>query len=96
MEYLPKEIRRKGFIYNLERRGEKSLIYSQTDVEDNYIVAYEVFRIRVDKPKVVFGIELGEREVFPANEDFGKWAWTYPTLERAEKAYRELENSTPE
>ena len=67
------------------------MIYKQTDVEDDFIVAYEVFKIKVDQPKVVFGIQLNEREIFPANEDFGKWAWSCPSLERAEQKFQYLE-----
>ena len=67
------------------------MIYKQTDVEDDFIVAYEVFKIKVDQPKVVFGIQLNEREIFPANEDFGKWAWSCPSLGRAETKFQFLE-----
>jgi hypothetical protein len=91
MELLPERIRRKGFFYDFVKRGEKAMIYKQTDVEDDFIVAYEVFKIKVDQPKVVFGIQLNEREIFPANEDFGKWAWSCPSLERAEKKFQYLE-----
>ena len=94
MELLPEIIRRKGFFYNLEKRGTKALIYKQTDAEDGYIAAYEVFKIKVDQPKVVFGIQLNEREIVPANEDFGKWAWSCPNLEKAEAKFQYLENLT--
>lgn len=96
MELLPETIRRKGFFYNLEKRGTKALIYKQTDSEEGYVAAYEVFKIKVDQPKVVFGIQLNEREIFPANEDFGKWAWSCPNLERALKKFELLENETGE
>ena len=91
MELLPERIRRKGFFYDFVKRGDKAMIYKQTDVEDDFIVAYEVFKIKVDQPKVVFGIQLNEREIFPANEDFGKWAWSCPSLERAERKFQFLE-----
>ena len=96
MELLPETIRRKGFFYNLEKRGTKALIYKQTDSEDGYVASYEVFKIKVDQPKVVFGIQLNEREIFPANEDFGKWAWTCPNLERALKKFEFLESGVEE
>ena len=92
MELLPENIKRKGFFYELEKRGTKALIYRQIDDEYNIIVGYEVFKIKVDKPKVVFGIQLNEREVFPANEDFGKWAWACSSRERAEQKFQYLEN----
>ena len=94
MELLPERIRRKGFFYDFVKRGEKAMIYKQTDVEDDFTVAYEVFKVKVDQPKVVFGIQLNEREIFPANEDFGKWAWSCPSLERAEVKFQYLESLT--
>ena len=96
MELLPERIRRKGFFYDFVKRGEKAMIYKQTDVEDDFIVAYEVFKVKVDQPKVVFGIQLNEREIFPANEDFGKWAWSCPSLERALKKFEFLESGVVE
>jgi hypothetical protein len=91
MDLLPYEIRKNGYIYNLEKRGEKAMIYKQTCAEEGYVVGYEVFKRKIDKPKIVFGIELGEREIFPGNEDFGKWAWAVRTLERAEERFQNIE-----
>ena len=96
MDLLPEKIKRKGFTYELEKRGTKALMYRQIDDEDGILVAYEVFKLKVDPPKVVFGIPLNEREVFPANEDFGKWAWCCRDRERAEKRFQDLENSSGE
>lgn len=93
MDLLPEKIKRKGFTYELEKRGTKALMYRQIDDEDKLLVAYEVFKIKVDPPKVVFGIPLNEREVFPANEDFGKWAWACTTRDRADKRFNDIENS---
>lgn len=92
MEKLSNEISKNGFIYKIYKRGEKSMIYEQYDPETEMNVAYEVFRLKVDKPKVVFGIELGEREIFPGNEDFGKWAWVCSTKERALVKFEALES----
>ena len=96
MDLLPEKIKRKGFTYELEKRGNKALMYRQIDDEDGILVAYEVFKIKVDPPKTVFGIPLNEREVFPANEDFGKWAWSCSTKDKAEKRFQDLENSLGE
>ena len=92
MDLLPEKIKRKGFTYELEKRGTKALMYRQIDDEDGVLVSYEVFKIKVDPPKVVFGISLNEREVFPANEDFGKWAWACTNIERANRKFEDLEN----
>ena len=96
MELLPEQIKRNGFIYDLEKRGNKTLMYKQTDAEADFVCAYEVFKIKVDQPKVIFGISLPEREVFPGNEDFGKWAWAISSKERAYEKFEYLENLTEE
>lgn len=93
MDLLPDKINKNSYIYNLIQRGEKAMVYEQIEPEDNVIVGYEVFRRKIDKPKVVFGVELGEREVFPGNEDFGKWAWSITDKERALDRFKNIENS---
>ena len=92
MEVLAKEIRKNGFIYNSHKKGDKAYIYQQYCPETERVMGWEVFQIKVDQPKVVFGVELGEREIFPGNEDFGKWAWSYSNYEMAEKKFIYLEN----
>ena len=72
------------------------MIYKQTDVEDDFIVAYEVFKVKVDQPKVVFGIQLNEREIFPGNEDFGKWAWASRYKDRSEQIFERIESGIGE
>lgn len=97
MEILSDEIKKNGFVYKLNKRGKKSVIYEQFDPELDIVVGWEVFRIKVDKPKIVFGVQLGEREIFPGNEDFGKWAWACSRYHMAEKRFDDLENEvTPQ
>lgn len=92
MELLSEEIRKNGFIYRLEKRGERAMMYRQICPEEGDIVAYEIFKIKVDKPKVVFGIQLNEREIFPGNEDFGKWAWATRFKDRADEIFERIES----
>jgi hypothetical protein len=92
METLPEKIKRKNFTYELEKRGERTLMYRQISDLDNSIIGYEIFRIKIDQPKMVFGNQLNEREVFPSGEDFGKWAWACSTKERAEVKFELIEN----
>lgn len=94
MDYIPKEVRKNGHIYNFLRKGEKSYIYEQYCPDSQKVIAWEVFQIKVDKPKIVFGVSLGEREIFPGNEDFGKWAWSYSNYTKAEEKFTYLENRT--
>ena len=49
---------------------------------DEYV--YEVFLIQMKKPDKFTPFV---REVFPANEDFGKTAWAFWAYEEAKKKY---------
>jgi hypothetical protein len=93
MELLAEEIRKNGYIYKFFKRGSKTLVYEQVEPDSNRIVAWEVFKIKVDKPKVVFGIQLNEREIFPGNEDFGKWAWAHSDYDSAMRKFQIIEDS---
>ena len=75
MKELKTHIRKNGFDYEQVVKSDKGYIYSQR--LGSKIVAYEVFK-RVEN-KYYNCIS------FPGNEAFGDWAWTYPTLELAEK-----------
>lgn len=96
MDLLPEEIRKNTYIYKFYKRGKKAMMYEQIDPEEQKTIAYEVFKRKIDKPKVVFGIELNEREIFPGNEDFGKWAWAIANEEKALAKFDLLENQIDE
>jgi hypothetical protein len=94
MKKLAEKINRNGYIYTQLKRGERAAIYEQIfeDLEESFCIGYEVFKIRIGKSKVVFGVELPEKEKFPSDEDFGKWAWTYRDLNKAMEKYNGIEN----
>lgn len=96
MELLPNEIKKNGFIYRLLKRGDRAMLYEQYCLDAEKVVAWEVFKRKIDQPKEIFGIQLGEREIFPGNEDFGKWAWALSIYERAIELYEKIENTLPE
>ena len=92
MQLLPVTLTKNGYYYKQIKKGNKSAIYEQTCEESPNPIAYEVFRIKIDKEKVVFGQLLPEKEIFPGNEDFGKWAWTFHNPEQALLRFEVLEN----
>lgn len=96
MKKLAEKINRNGYIYTQLKRGERGAIYEQIfeELGDSTCVGYEVFKIRIGKSKVVFGVELPEKEKFPSDEDFGKWAWTYRDLNKAMEKYNQIENGS--
>lgn len=65
-----KPMRINGFVYNLVKSGRNASIFSQTDPEGGRVVSYEVWTV-------------GSTFRPPEDEDFGKVAWTYPTLSKA-------------
>lgn len=84
MKKLDKVIRKNGFVYELMKRNKYVAIYKQEDT------GYEVFLIRVGKAENIKGREYPEREVFPFNEDFGEFAWSYRKYEQALEKYKYL------
>ncbi len=86
---LPLKLRKNGFNYNQVLRGLRSCLYRQRLIEK--IDAYEVFKIRIRSARYIQGKFLQAKERFPADEDFGKFAWTYTNFENAKKKYDELE-----
>ncbi len=84
---LKNQIRKNGFLYTLVERTDEKAIYAQ----ENY--AFEVFKVKLSKPHPKAQNDLDNYDLvekFPGDEDFGKSAWTFRTLEAAEKRYATL------
>jgi Iap family predicted aminopeptidase len=90
---LQHNLRKNSYNYSLVLRGLRSFIFRQ-DVTPNKHY-YEVFRKRVRSANCINGKIIPAREVFPGNEDFGKWAWSCFTYEQALKRFKEIEKITP-
>jgi hypothetical protein len=86
---LPNILRKNGFTYTKILRGERSCIYEQRVAEN--LKYHEVFVVKI-KPRQVFenGKTYPKREVFPSNEEFGKTAWSFRTLNEALVRFKEL------
>jgi hypothetical protein len=106
MEYekLPATKKKNGYVYKQVSRSDKAAIYEQIVEKDingipGTIIGYEVFRIIVGKPYVLIqkhGTKKGQKYSYPSsekfcgNEDFGKIAWSYDTLQSAMNKFNEL------
>jgi len=55
----------------LVKRSDTKAMYVRKDH------VYEVFEIKVRKPKELNGYKYPRMEVYPGNEDFGHWAWCF-------------------
>ncbi|NLO00784.1 MAG: hypothetical protein GX126_00500 [Bacteroidales bacterium] len=91
MKALPLKIRKNGFNYTQVLRGRQSCIYEQRLHEKT--IAFEVFTIKTSPKRKIMGKWIEEKELFPHNEAFGYWAWTYCTLEKAKLKYIELDHN---
>ncbi len=87
---LSANLKRNSFSYTILRRGSNAMIYEQRAGKKT--IAFEVFKILIDKPKDILGKQIPARERFPKSEDFGFTAWTYKTIEKALSKYFEIEN----
>ena len=87
METLALEKRRGVYTHKFVKRNQHVAMY-ETLIDNGEIIGYEVFLIRVQKPKTFsmagVDIELKEKELFPTNEMFGAGAYAPSTLEKAE------------
>lgn len=92
MKSLPTKNIKKEYTYTLVERDEDRAIYSQSRGQKIY--AYEVFIIKKQNAgKVNFGgnlVDIEDKEKFPKNEDFGKTAWTYKTIDEARKKFLDI------
>ena len=93
---LPKTLNKNNLFYEQMKRTPYVAMYALRLAEGGQIAGYEVFRIRVDKACVAFGKMKPEKEHFPGNEEFGRFAWSWLTIEQAEKCFSELCAGNPQ
>ena len=84
MKELEEEIKTNGRTYTLLKRNKYKAMYKSDDD------VYEVFKIKIAKPAILFGVEYPEREVYPSSEEFGHRAWCTMNKQRAEEIYDEI------
>jgi hypothetical protein len=73
-----KQLKRQGRVAIYELLGRGGVLYG-----------YEVVIVKIRPAENAFGRDYPEREGYPANEDWGHLAWSYPTdgIREAEKRF---------
>ncbi|MBP6871786.1 MAG: hypothetical protein KBC43_07245 [Bacteroidales bacterium] len=89
MKTLQLKMRKNGFEYIQLLRGQRSCVYEQV-VSEN-VSYYEVFILKIQPARKVGDRVLGARELFPHNEAFGDWAWSFRDLNEAKLKFNEIE-----
>lgn len=90
IQRLPEALTKNGLVYRQYKRGEKAMIYAEVNSSGKPL-SYEVFMIKVYPAAERFGKHYPDREGFPPNEAFGKWAWFAHSLETALEYFAALE-----
>ena len=87
---LPYILDKNTYTYVLYQKGNKTMIYEQR--VGSKIIAYEVFKRKINPARVFKEFVFPAKERFPRDEDFGYTAWACRTKKRALKRFNELEN----
>jgi hypothetical protein len=87
----------KGFIFDLADESEKYYIYQVRTPENN--IHFEMFEKRtvsicVDFENRIYS-ETEFKEIYPKENDFGVWAWTFKTLDECFKSSHFNNSITP-
>ena len=85
---LPDILRKNGFTYIKVLREGRSCIYEQIVTEKTHY--FEVFSVKVRQEQTFNGKFYPEHEVFPADSDFGKTAWSFRHLDDAMVRFNRL------
>jgi cellulose biosynthesis protein BcsQ len=89
MKTLPIEFEKSGWRHRQLKRCDHRALYKRMK-DSSTAPHYEVFRVTVNKERVMGGTVIPESEHYPSANDFGKIAWAYPTFELAIEKYKEL------
>lgn len=97
---LDKTIEKRGFTYQQIERKDNVAIYSQTPLDDNIPVAYEVILIKRGLPHPHTKSDFDKIELYPSDQQFGLNGWSYGNygdlsiaLQNAQNKFNELLNS---
>ena len=90
MKPLGTTYRKNTFHYEQITRDGDIAIFKQRLREGVGCLAYEVIVIRKDPEREIAGVVIPAHERAPGNEEWGRFGWTFPTLERARAKMKEL------
>jgi hypothetical protein len=95
MKPLPESIHKNNLFLRQLKRTDHIAMYSVHLSPDSQVCGYEVFLVRTAKAEqsIIKGktISQPDRELFPNNEAFGTWAWSWATRDQAERCWSQIE-----
>ena len=90
MTPFPLTFGKNTFFYEQVIRNGQIAIYKQRLRPGAGCLAFEVIIIRKKEESVMFGKTVEAHEIGPSNEEFGRWGFSYPDLERAKAKFHAL------
>jgi hypothetical protein len=90
MKPLPEKIHRNGVYYEQIKRTDRAALYSMRYEQRGTIIGFDVFRIIRQGGGLFKGKLYPPYEQFPPNTAYGSTAFSFTTLEAAEKKYSEI------
>jgi len=90
LNVLPLTLVKNSYTYVQVSREERYAIYRQCTGQKT--IAFEVFRVKIQKERTFRDRLFPRKEVFPSNEDFGYTAYSCRSLEDAHKRLEYLKN----
>ena len=89
---ISKSFRKKRYNYELYKEIYPYAIFSQKRDSD-IIIAYETVVLREHKERKIKEKILAYSLRFPSNEDWGRYGWTFSSIEMATNKFNELNGS---
>jgi hypothetical protein len=88
----------KGWSFTLVTRNDKYAIYEKRSESNVY---YEVIMVKFQKARVAKYpdgrvVEYPDMELYPGDEDFGVYGWSYGSLDEASKNFTLLVYNVPD
>lgn len=92
MKPLGTTYRKNTYHYEQVIRDGDLAIFKQRLRPGEGCLAFEVIRVRQDPDRMIAGTLVPAHERAPGNEEFGRFGWSFSTLEAAKAKLRELQN----
>jgi len=91
---LPEIFRKYGYTFRRLHARPEGFIYAQKNENTGKYIAFEVFARRTapKRSATIVGntVVFPARELYPSSSDFGKWAWSFMTEEKALEKLEEI------
>lgn len=90
MQTLNQSFRSNGCLFEQVKREGQAAIFALRYAENGPVIGYDTVLIQVEPAGEVFGKPVPERERMPSSSEYGRFGWSFSSLETAGKKFEEL------